>query len=198
MEQLTRARKFTGKNVYLSPVEETDLRQIQIWINDPRINRNLNTYLPLTMEDEKKWYKRISIQNQNNIVLAIVLKESDALLGIMGIHNIHPVHQTATTGAFIGELSAHGKGYGSDAKMLLLHHAFMDLQLKKVNSSAKGFNEKSIQYSLKCGYVKEGLRKGEFAQGDDRVDEVLLAVTKKTWRPKWKEYIKGYESEIRV
>lgn len=195
---MERARRLTGKKVYLSPLEETDIRQIQIWMNNPRLIKNLNTYLPLTLKDEQEWYDRISKRNDANIILAIVKKESDELIGIMGLHNIHPIHKTATTGSFIGDLENQGKGYGSDAKMLLLHYAFKTLQLRRVNSSAKSFNKQSINYSLKCGYIKEYVRKEQFVHGDELVGEVLLSATVTSWEPKWNIYYKGYEDIIIV
>ena len=190
---------LTGKKVYLRPTnKETDLPLLQRWINDPKIRKYLTTYLPITTVDEANWLDKIAKKDPNNIHVAIMTKTENTLIGYMGLHGINYQHGTATTGAMIGEHSYIGKGYGFDAKMIFLYYAFNTLNLRKINSSAKSFNGRSVAYNLKCGYIKEGIRKGQFLHNRKPVDEVMLAATYETWLPKWKEYIKGYEKEILV
>jgi RimJ/RimL family protein N-acetyltransferase len=88
----------------------------------------------------------------------------------------------------IGEKEYWGKGYGTEAKMLLLHYAFDTLNLRKICSSVISFNERSHKYSLKCGYKEEGRRKAQLFRDGKYWDEIQLAVFRKDWLLLWKKF----------
>jgi len=188
-EENKRVIFLSGKKVVLRPVcKETDLDSIYRWINDPEVNRYVEGYLPMTKEAEAEWIDRVS--KNKDIVLAIETLEGRHI-GSMGLHKIKWKDRTATTGAMIGEKDHWGKGYGTDAKMILLNYAFNTLNLRKISSSVFSFNKRSLAYSLKCGYKVEGvLNRQRFVNGR-YYDEVLLGVFKKDWQPLWREYKKG-------
>lgn len=108
----------------------------------------------------------------------------------MAIHQIDWVNGTATTGAMIGEKEYWGKGYGSEAKMLLLDYAFNRLGLRKICSNVIAFNGRSKRYSEKCGYREEARRKAQFFRDGTYHDEIWLAVFRENWLPLWKKYQK--------
>ncbi len=108
----------------------------------------------------------------------------------MGIHRINWKDRTATTGAVIGEKAYWGKGYGSEAKKLLLDYAFNELNLRKICSGALAFNGRSQAYSKKCGYEVEGVLKQHIFKNGEYHDLVQLAVFKEQWLPLWKKFRK--------
>jgi RimJ/RimL family protein N-acetyltransferase len=117
-------------------------------------------------------------------------------IGTMGIHGIDYRHGIATTGALIGEPEYWGKGYGSEAKMLLLEYAFNTLNLRKINSEVIAYNERSTQYSLKCGYKIEGRRRLEhFAKGE-YWDVIQLAVFREDWQPLWEAFYEKHKDTL--
>ncbi len=178
-----------GKKVVLRPLcKETDLDSIYRWINDPEVNKYVEGYLPMTKEAEAEWIEKVS--KNKDIILAIETF-GGRHIGSMGLHNIKWKDRIATTGAMIGEKDCWGKGYGTDAKMILLNYAFNTLNLRKIFSSVFSFNKRSIAYSLKCGYEVEGLLKRQRFVNGRYYDEVLLGVFKKKWQSLWREYKKG-------
>src|SRR3989344_8657502 len=92
--------------------------------NNPETREYLARYLPLTREDEEEWIKKAV--SRDNIHLAVAKKPCKTPIGSMGLHHIDWKNRHATTGAVL-TTSHWGKGYGSDAKMLLLHYAFFEL-----------------------------------------------------------------------
>lgn len=117
-----------------------------------------------------------------------------AILGTIGIHGIERENGVATTGAAIGEKDCWGKGYGAEAKMILLEYAFNTLNLRKIYSRVMSINPRSRAYSEKCGYVLEAtLPKHHFRQGRC-VDEYILAVYADTWRAFWDKFGRKYLS----
>ena len=150
-----------GKRVHLCIVLKTYLPHITKWINDPEVTYYLGTHMPQYERNEEQWLERISDNKDTDQVFAIVTASGE-FIGLMGLHKINLKDGTATTGALIGEKRFWGKGYGSEAKMLLLDYAFNALNLRKVCSSALAFNGRSVRYSKKCGYEEEGVRKKQF------------------------------------
>lgn len=112
-----------GKKVNLRPLRKsTDFEPCLRWINDPEVNQYLAMYLPVSEKKEEEWFDALS-KNSNEVVLGIKTLDGK-LIGVMGLHNIDSKDRTALTGALIGEREYWNKGYGTDAKMILLNYAF--------------------------------------------------------------------------
>lgn len=181
----------TGHKVILRPFEIEDAPLIAPWMNDPEITQFLMRSMPVSLGEEEEWIRKQRKQKDNSVTLAIVAKQDRVLIGSIGLHNIDWVHGRATTGTVIGDAEYHGKGYGTDAKMLLLEAAFNQLNLRKVCSTVHAFNGRSIRYGEKCGYVEEGRLKDHNFINGKYVDEVRMAVFRDNWLPLWKKYRKG-------
>lgn len=176
-----------SNRVILRPLAREDLPYIVQWINDPEVTQFLTACLPITKDDEDEWFDNVRKNKSNNIVLAVVV--DDKIIGTMGIHRISWKNRTATTGACIGYKPYWGKGYGTEAKMLLLDYAFNTLNLRKICSEVIAFNERSYRYNCKCGYKEEGRRKAQHFQDGEYWDEILLAVFKEDWLPLWEAFV---------
>ncbi|MBL7045418.1 MAG: GNAT family N-acetyltransferase [Parcubacteria group bacterium] len=182
-----------SKRLYLRPLLESDIPHLMRWINDREVTIFLKPYLPKLEANERAFLENVS-KNPSNVVFAIVLVEDDRVIGTMGLHGIHMLHRRASTGAMIGEKDCWGKGYGTEAKMLLLHWAFTSLNLRKINSSVLAFNHRSATYLAKCGYKVIGVyKKNHFVRGR-YVDEIILEVFKSYFMPLWREYKKKHLS----
>jgi RimJ/RimL family protein N-acetyltransferase len=179
-----------GKKLYLRPPTKEDIPFFVRWMNDQEITQFLAVYLPITGAGEVEWLDRLQKNNDKDIVLVIVDAKTDKPIGTMGLHRINWKDRTATTGALIGEKSYWGKGYGSEAKMLLLHYAFHSLNLRKICSLVLSFNGRSKAYSEKCGYKVEGVLKEHIFKNGEYWDEIHMAVFKEDWEPLWKEFQK--------
>lgn len=106
----------------------------------------------------------------------------------MGLHEINWINRNAVTGTLIGEKEHRGKGYGTDAKMLLLDFAFNALGLHKVCSRVFAFNGRSRRYGEKCGYTVEGVLKEQHFHNGEFHDELVMAVFRRDWLPLWEAY----------
>ena len=168
-----------GKKVILRPISEKDIPNSLRWLNDPEVRQYIANILPVTEVGEREWIQGLAKKSDTDIVLVIEVKGRP--IGVMGLHRINWQSRVATTGAIIGEKDCWNKGYGTDAKMALLEYAFNTLNLRKIMSSVKAFNERSLAYSLRCGYKIEGrLRDQCFANGR-YCDEIILGVFREQW-----------------
>ena len=183
-----------GKRVHLRPVERVDLPLLRKWMNDRRVTQYLHAYLPATEVGEEKWFEKLHKNMERHVVLIMVA--DDKAIGIMGLHEIDHLSGTATTGTVIGEREYRSKGYGTEAKMLLLAYAFYTLNLRKVCSTVLAFNKRSYRYGLRCGYHQEGVRKNQHFHDGRYVDELLLAVFRdKHWKRLWEEFRTEHDIE---
>ncbi|MCF7815701.1 MAG: GNAT family N-acetyltransferase [Candidatus Pacebacteria bacterium] len=185
-----------SKRVTLRPVLEQDVPLLLKWINDPEVSKYLKVHLPMMEADENEWFTSMHKRKPRDMVVAIVV--DDKPIGTMGLHGIDHRQGHATTGALIGEKDCWDKGYGSEAKMLLLEFAFNVLNLRKVYSNVIAFNERSHAYSLKCGYKEEGrLKDHHYAQGK-YWDQIWLSVYRNDWELLWETFRKEHEGFLMV
>lgn len=91
-----------GKRIYLRPLDLSDVKLIQKYANDPDVRHYLSNLFPASQQDEESWIKKIMERNPNEVVLAVVLKKQNKLLGCMGLHKINYVDGTASTGSMLG------------------------------------------------------------------------------------------------
>lgn len=178
---------ITGKKVVLRPINKaTDLEAFNRWINAPDVRKFMTGFLPIDLKQEGEWFDSLS-NRKNSITLAIETKEGE-LIGNIGLHGIDWASRVATTGALIGDEANRGRGYGTDAKMILLNYAFNTLNLRKVCSMAIAYNGRSLRFNAKCGYKEEGRRKAHHFKEGEYYDEVMTAVFREDWEPLWQEY----------
>jgi RimJ/RimL family protein N-acetyltransferase len=175
-----------GKKVILRPMEETDLPQMQIWINRAEIRQNILVFRPMSARDENEWHEKIR-KNDNGVQFAICNHDGD-LIGSTGVFNINWQHRFAMTGTVIGDAEYRHKGFGTDAKMNLLNYAFNTLNLHRMITEAFEFNDASLRYSLKCGYKEEGRLRQQFFKNGRYWDAIQLGVLREEWLPLWEEY----------
>lgn len=175
-----------GRLVNLRPAQKSDLPFVTRWINDPEVRKFLATNSPMTERQEEAWYENLG-KDDKNVTLVIETKDH-VPIGVMGIHKINWRTGVGTTGAFIGEPEYWNRGFGTDAKMILLDYAFNTLGLRKICSDVIAFNKRSLHYSLHCGYQIEGcLRKHIFRNGRFH-DQIVLGVFRREWLPIWRKY----------
>lgn len=125
------------------------------WVNDPDVRKFLAGRLfPLGFIAERDWCENASRGCENEIQLAIELKDGTHV-GNIGLHKVNWVSRHAETGALIGDGRYRSKGFGTEAKLLLLQHAFLQMNLHKLYSKVAEYNPRSLRYSLKCGYQVE-------------------------------------------
>jgi RimJ/RimL family protein N-acetyltransferase len=149
---------------------------------------------PYSLAQGIDWVRGFDKTKGSNEVFAVLQrvpskkKLAFRYVGHMGIHNVQWPHGFATTGSIIGSTTAQGKGLGTEAKLLLLYHAFMILGVQKIISNVKAFNAQSAGHLLKCGYKPVGRYRRHHLHEGQRVDEILFEVFREDWEPIWQAY----------
>ena len=157
---------LANMKVYLRALEPEDYKTSIAWRQDEEIWSMVIGRRYFVSEDyEKKWLEKSS-SSLTSLKLAICVKESDLYIGNYNLDNIDFFNKSAITGLLIGNKDYWSGGFGTDASLLMLHHAFYDLGLERIESRVLLENKASIRVLEKCGYKTEGiLRKAIFKNG---------------------------------
>ena len=116
-------KKIEGEKVYLSPMNLEDIEKYVKWMNDFSTTDGLGSSSKVTtFESERAWL--INNMDKKEQQFAIVLKETDKLIGNCGFVDINHLHQRGEVGLFIGEEENRSKGYGTEALSLLAFSYF--------------------------------------------------------------------------
>jgi RimJ/RimL family protein N-acetyltransferase len=65
---------------------------------------------------------------------------------------------------------------------VLLHYAFTELNLHRVNLSVFAFNERAIKSYEKCGFKYEGTQREAIYKEDQRWDIITMGILQSEWK----------------
>lgn len=164
-----------GKRIFLREVRAEDVNaQYYGWLNDPEVNRFLETrFIPQSFENILDYVKRMD-GKADEPFFAICLTDTGMHIGNIKIGPINWYHRHADVSLFIGEKSLWGKGVGAEAISLVVDFSFRTLNLNKLKAGAEITNVGSIRAFEKCGFVREGLLRGHVLRDGREEDVVLL------------------------
>lgn len=175
-------RFLVGRQLYLRPLEASDMPACQVWINDPEIRPFIANVRPMDGVAEAGWHASHDRRPlPAEIHLGIVLDEGDQLIGTTGFVRLDWLNRTGTTGTLIGDARCWGKGYGTEAKALILEYAFLTLNLHRVQSEVVAYNERSARHLLRNGFVKEGVRREAIFRQGRYHDVVDFGILREDW-----------------
>ena len=158
-----------GEKVCLRALESDDLDIILKYWNNVEIRRYLGSLLPMSRSTEKEWLERATKSDpwrDGEIVFAIENKETREFLGTASLFDISKQNRHAEFGIAIHNPENLGKGYGTDATMVILWIGFHVLGLNNVYLYALSNNNRAIRAYEKAGFKKIGsFRKMVFSMG---------------------------------
>jgi RimJ/RimL family protein N-acetyltransferase len=154
-----------GPTLYLRPLEVEDARAVQPWFNDPEVRRFLARYRHMTLAEEEVFLRKLA-EGVDNVVLGVVVRATDKLVGTAGLHQIDHRTRQSAFGISLGDKEAWGHGYGTEATRLVLGHAFEALNLNRVWLHVYEDNQRGIRCYEKIGFKQEGvLRQDSYREG---------------------------------
>lgn len=155
----------TGEHVALRPLEREDARIVAPWFNDREVVRSLIHMRPMSFSQEASFIAAHDSQ-AGDVLLGIMCRADDRLVGCTGLHQIEVVDRRATLGLVIGDRREWGKGYGSDAAKLMIEYAFQTLNLRRVELRVYEYNVRAIRIYERLGFKHEGrMRESKWSEG---------------------------------
>jgi [ribosomal protein S5]-alanine N-acetyltransferase len=175
-----------SEKIYLRAFTMEDIPIWYTWFNDPAVTEHVNKgFFPNTAELQEGYFHAIS-KSDNDVQLAVVLKENDLLVGIIGIHKIDWLHRRGDISVFIGDKAQWGKGIATEAISLAVKHAFLKLNLRKVTAGMWSSNIGCKRSFEKNYFALEGTLKKQFFCKGSYVDEYRMGLFKEEWESRAK------------
>lgn len=120
---------------------------------------------------------------------AVCLNDSDELIGQVGVTGIEWVHRHGETFSHLKPGEYRGRGYGTEAKHLLLEYAFEYLDLHVLTSWVFEQNERSAGALAKQGYRPAGRMKADGIKSGVYYDDMVFDILREDWiaaRDEWR------------
>ena len=151
----------------LREIERRDLTDINRWRNDDELIRQLGApFRYINSDVDIAWYDSY-LSNRSKMVRCAITDENDSIIGIISLVSIDTLHQCAELHIMIGRTTDQNKGAGTFAVQKMLEHAFLNLNLNRVELSVLSTNSRAIHLYKKCGFTYEGTkRQARFKHGE--------------------------------
>jgi [ribosomal protein S5]-alanine N-acetyltransferase len=157
--------------VTLRPVTLDDVTPIYVaWLNDPVVNRYLETRFATQTLETVATYVRSTIANPLEHFFAICLGVERRHVGNIKVGPIKHPHRLADVSLFIGDRDAWGRGVAKVAIGLISRFAIRDLQLSKLSAGVYAPNVGSAKAFLSNGYLQEAVRRKHLLLDDQPID----------------------------
>lgn len=160
----------------LRELEQKDLIIINQWRN----NKNLidflgSTYRYINLNVDEQWFANY-MNNRNNTIRCSIVNKDDIVLGLVSLTSINTINQSAIFHIMIGDVNNQNKGIGTFAVNEMIHHAFYNLNLKRIELSVLSDNLRAQHVYEKVGFKYEGTKRKAVYKNGLFVDMKMYAI----------------------
>lgn len=179
-----------SKRLILRNWKDEDIDDLIEGLNNINVSKWLSAVpYPYTKKDAEDFilYAKQLNESSKDIMLAIVLKENNKVIGGTSIQFINKKDGTASGGIWLNE-KYHKSGYGMEAFSAKIKYSFEVLKLRRMENGYFFDNEKSKKMQEKLGYKYEGIRRKKYLclATNKYVDECITGLLKEEFI-EWKE-----------
>lgn len=165
----------------LRKVTEHDLEQIMVWRMAEEVTKYMYTDPVLTIEDQRKWFKRIN-ENIDVEKYWIIELKNGTPVGLMSVNHIDKRNQQASWAYYLGSIEARGKGLGRILECNMYDYAFDTLNLHKLWCEVFQFNENVIGMHQKFGSKIEGTFIDHIYKNGEYHNVVRMGILSHEWK----------------
>ncbi|GAA2391133.1 hypothetical protein GCM10010420_13980 [Streptomyces glaucosporus] len=173
-----------GSKVGLRARHEGDIPVLQAELHDDVANHSRadgRPWRPITPGSKESPFV-VDDKEQRHAWFSVVELDGGTLVGAAELWNIDTHNRSAHIG--LGLLpSSRGKGYGTDVVAVLCHYGFAVRGLHRLQIETLSDNAAMLRAAERNGFVREGvLRSAAWVMGEF-LDEVLLGLLARDWKP---------------
>lgn len=171
---------LVGERVTLRPLEAGDAPRLVAILNHPEVRRGLRLDRPVSLVAEQEYIVALA-RSRAQLVLAVLARAEDRLVGTTGLHHLGDPARQAEFGIVLGGPEAWGQGFGGEATRLLVAHGFEALRLNRIWLHVHADNARGLRAYARVGFRREGLLRQAARRGDRHVDVVSMAILREEW-----------------
>ncbi|WP_134684307.1 GNAT family N-acetyltransferase [Brevibacillus migulae] len=174
-------RFLEGKNVYLRPINTEDTELYFHMLFDREGRRLTGTQHSFT-KDQIHRYIEAKGQDSSGILLFIALKETDEIIGDIALQDFDRNNRNCNIRLMIDSARFQGKGYGSEAMLLMLDYGFGICNMHRIELNVFSYNERAIHVYEKLGFRREGIQREALYYNHAYHDSILMAMLEDEYR----------------
>lgn len=182
MEKRSVVKVMEGKQIYLRPANVEDLEDYYQFLCDPESARLTGSQQIFSKQSAAGWLEKISTPDSSRVDLMIMTQDSDQLIGEVVLNDMDPVNRFANIRIGIGGQANRGKGYGTEALLLMLEYAFGTLHLHRVELGVFSFNDRAIHVYEKIGFKREGVQRDVLYLNHQYHDSIMMSILEHEFR----------------
>lgn len=176
-----------GKQTDLLIPMRGDIPKLLLWFNDKEVKDFLTGRYPIFEKNEEGWLDSLATSKLTDQVFIIATKDGTPI-GTVGIHKIDWISRVATLGIMIGEKSYWSKGHGTEAMILILEYALVQMNLGKIELDVHDFNDRAIACYKRCGFFEEGRRVRHMWKKNRMADTIQMGIFPENFASLWEKY----------
>lgn len=145
------------------------------WLQDREVNVFLEArFNPPKSVAELAGYIQTAGADSDSLLLGIFKKKELTHIGNIKLGPINRRHRVGDVGFLIGEKKEWGKGYASEAILMLCEYAFNQLDLVKITAGCYEENAGSKRALLKAGFLVEGRQSSQWDTNGKRQAGIIF------------------------
>ena len=168
---------YKYQDIGFRPIEKKDLEALRKLHNDMSTALQMGTVDFYSDEDQLKWWES-GVSNERNKRFAIVLNETDEVIGRLRILNIDNINSNCEIGLdIVPELR--GKGYGKKSYEMVLDFLFNQWNMHLVYLKVADFNPTAKKLYESIGFEYTGKFPEYLYRNGKYWDYLLMSIVKK-------------------
>lgn len=160
----------------LRPMVGSDLERVLQWRNHPEVRRYMYTTHEICLSEHRRWFTRASVDPAINLLIYELDGKAQGFVNISRTR----CPEVADWGFYLAPSAP--KGSGRNLGKQALNYAFSQLGLHKVCGQALEFNERSIAFHERLGFVEEGRLREQHFDSNQFHDVVCFGLLKHEWQ----------------
>lgn len=159
---------YASDKVILFPFREEDVDSLtyQSWFHNQEVTRyNSHGLFPLTAPQRREFAEGLG---RDRLVLKIgeIKRGIPIWIGNVSLQSFNWINRSAELAIVIGDTTAHGKGYGTEACRMIVDHGFQKMNLNRIWTGTAELNHGMDRVATAIGMTREGRsRQGMYLDG---------------------------------
>jgi RimJ/RimL family protein N-acetyltransferase len=180
-----------GKHVTLKPLSVEHLAGLQAAVQDGELWKLWYTAIPQPENMAQEIQRRLGLQEKGTMLpFTIVRNDTGAVCGMTTYMNVDPVNRRVEIGSTWYAQSVQRTAINTEAKLLLLAHAFEELKCIAVEFRTHWMNHQSRNAIARLGAKQDGILRQHQRMPDGSLrDTVVFSIIDAEW-PTIKRHLK--------
>ena len=175
--------KLIGKHCWLQPLSHSHRDGLLGSIQEGELWKLRYTLIPSPGEIDNEINRRLDLQSQGTMLpFTIFCKKTNNIIGSTTLLNADPTNLRVEIGATFLRKSMQRTGVNTDAKLLLLQHAFEEMQCNVVEFRTHFLNRQSRKGIERIGAKLDGILRNHMIMPDKTLrDTCVYSIIRTEW-----------------